>query len=120
MIVFIVIAAVAVTAAAAIVTAARIAYRDGFEAGALHRRDLANLRRLQEGRTARAARELWGPEPSDWDQWAASLREDDKERLARTGELALLSRPSLTDTGELRQLVERTDTFIAQITSGAL
>jgi hypothetical protein len=70
----------------------KVAFDDGFEAGQLHERNLRSTRLIREhreDRTERATRQIWGPEVDDFDQWAASLRDDKSERLADTGELRL-------------------------------
>jgi hypothetical protein len=116
---------VCVTALACAITcfiAWKVAYRDGREAGAQEERNTRNEGLIYEHRAE--------PDPhgdgSDWDDWLAELRDSgrDGERLADTGELRLLTgyHPAggrTTDTGSFRAaMVERTDAFIAQITTG--
>lgn len=108
---------VAALAAAACAVIARVSFRDGLEAGQLQERNRLNLRRL-EGRTARAARRIWGAEPDDFGQWLAELADHSgAERLADTGEMQLLEQPAgthraIAGTGAFAAL---TDDFIARM-----
>lgn len=86
-----------------------VGWKDGHEAGRLYERNRFNLRRLDH-----AHEEIWGPagEVPDFDGWLDELAAAGAERLASTGELALLTG---TDTGAFRAITDGTDAFIAQM-----
>lgn len=115
----------------------KVAYGDGWEDGRRHERNRRNERKIAMNRSS-----LLGPDfdhddaDEEVERWLASLREDEDERLADTGELRVLGpartlqdvsgqlrteqpAPRDTSTGAFRAaLVERTDAFIAQLAQG--
>jgi hypothetical protein len=118
---FLLLCVIAFLCAIVCIVAWKVAYRDGREAGALEERNARNEGLIYEHRAE--------PDPrgdgSDWDDWLAELQgAGDGERLADTGEMRMLTgyHPAggrAVDTGSFRAaMVERTDAFIAQITSG--
>jgi hypothetical protein len=78
-------AAVAVAGMAAAALAAVLSWRDGCAAGRIEEKNARNLG-LIRARRAAADREA-----DDFTRWCASLREDDGERLADTGEMQQLA-----------------------------
>jgi len=82
-----------------------VGWKDGHEAGRLYERNRFNMNRLD-----RAERQIWEPRTEIDDEWIDQLNAAWEERLANTGELAILT--GATDTGAFRAV---TDDFIAEM-----